>query len=201
MTVQKISLSKANESPNFIGSWTIDPKLCDDLVNFFEINHQKQMRGATSSGIKPDAKNRQDISIYPKSIEDPGNELFKIYFNLLFDCYRDYCQQWPFLKKMANRLEIGAFNLGRYYPGQHFKELHTERASINTLQRLFAFMTYLNNVEEGGSTYFKYYDLDIRPQKGLTIIWPAEWTHLHQGKVVEAGSKYIITGWLNFPVD
>ena len=60
-------------------------------------------------------------------------------------------------------------------------------------------MTYLNNVEDGGSTYFSHYDLDIKPQKGLTIIWPAEWTHAHKGNVINTGSKYIITGWLTFP--
>ena len=57
----------------------------------------------------------------------------------------------------------------------------------------------LNDVEEGGSTYFNHYDLDIKPKKGLTLIWPAEWTHSHKGNVLKTGFKYIITGWLTFP--
>ena len=60
-------------------------------------------------------------------------------------------------------------------------------------------MTYLSNVEEGGSTYFNHYDLDIKPTKGLTLLWPAEWTHSHKGNVLKSGLKYIITGWLTFP--
>ena len=59
-------------------------------------------------------------------------------------------------------------------------------------------MTYLNDVEEGGSTYFSHYDLEIKPQKGLTLIWPAEWTHAHRGNILTKGKKYIITGWINF---
>ena len=58
-------------------------------------------------------------------------------------------------------------------------------------------MTYLNDVEKGGSTFFKHYDLEIYPQKGVTLIWPAEWTHAHKGNKIISGSKYIITGWMN----
>ena len=45
-------------------------------------------------------------------------------------------------------------------------------------------MTYLNNVEEGGSTYFKHYDIEIEPQQGLTLIGAAEWTHAHKGNTL-----------------
>jgi prolyl 4-hydroxylase len=67
-----------------------------------------------------------------------------------------------------------------------------------TLHRVLAWMTYLNDVEEGGSTYFQHYDIDIQPKKGLTLLWPAEWTHAHRGNVLKMGQKYIITGWLHF---
>ena len=69
-----------------------------------------------------------------------------------------------------------------------------------TLHSVFAFMTYLNDVEieNGGSTYFSHYDLHIQPTKGTTLIWPAEWTHAHKGSILRSGIKYIITGWMNF---
>jgi hypothetical protein len=60
-------------------------------------------------------------------------------------------------------------------------------------------MTYLNDVEDGGSTYFSHYDLDVQPQRGMTLIWPAEWTHAHSGRILNSGVKYIITGWMHFP--
>ena len=41
--------------------------------------------------------------------------------------------------------------------------------------------------------------LKIKPQKGKTLIWPAEWTHAHSGEVLNSGVKYIITGWMHFP--
>ena len=57
-------------------------------------------------------------------------------------------------------------------------------------------MTYLNDVPDGGTEFF--YQKVISPaKKGLTVIWPAEFTHLHRGQVSKR-EKYIITGWYNF---
>ena len=151
-------------------------------------------------GLNLNIKNRRDITLSPKELNLPANKIFKTYFESLFECYKDYNLQWPFLQSIVNHLEIGRFNIGRYQPGQHFQSIHTERSGLSTLHRLFAFMTYLNDVKEGGSTYFHHYDLRIKPQKGCTLIWPADWTHAHQGNPLRSGSKYIITGWLSFPL-
>ena len=197
--VKKYPLDTPTLLPTFIGSWMIDNLVCDELIAYYEKNQIKQTQGTTSKGIELETKNRTDISVNPKDILLPNNEIFKSYFKILFECYKDYNLQWPFLSSMVSKLEIGKFNVGKYLPGQHFQKLHTERTSLNTLHRLFAFMSYLNDVEDGGSTYFNHYDLDIKPQKGLTLIWPAEWTHAHKGNILNSGHKYIITGWLNFP--
>jgi len=185
--------------PNFIGSWMIDPlSLCDDLITYFESNIAKQHIGVAGGRSNLSVKDRMDIAIAPNQLDLPGNEVFKLYINSLFTCYKDYLVQWPFLAGIARNLEIGSFNLGRYQRGQHFQKMHTERADLSSLHRLLAWMTYLNDVDEGGETCFSHYGLNIKPRKGLTIIWPAEWTHAHKGNVLLGESKYMITGWLTF---
>ena len=197
--MKKIELGSGTKNPNFIGSWAIEPiTICDDLISYFELNIPKQKSGEVGSGLNLDIKDSVDMTINPKDIILPGNEAFKRYFDQLFECYKNYVEEWTFLNKLSEKLEIGSFNIQRYKAGQHFKELHTERLSLDSLHRIFAFMTYLNDVQEGGSTYFSHYDLEIQPQKGLTLIWPAEWTHAHKGNILKGGSKYIITGWINF---
>ena len=197
--MDRISTLAQNLSPNFIGSWMIKPSsLCDDLIGYFESNQEKQRKGVTSNGLNTEKKDTLDIVISPKDILLPGNEIFTQYFEKLFECHRDYISQWPFIKNMSQKYEIGSFVLLRYLPGQHFKKIHTERSGIGNLHRVFVFMTYLNDVQEGGSTYFSHYDLEIKPKKGLTLIWPAEWTHSHRGNVLKAGLKYIVSGWINF---
>jgi len=197
--MQRIALQKTNLTPTFIGSWVIEPpSLCDELITYFEAHVEKQKIGATSGGRNLDVKDRVDIRIAPNELNLPGNELFNTYIDSLFTCYKDYLVQWPFLEDMGKKLEIGAFNFGRYQKGQHFQQIHTERYSLNTLHRVLAWMTYLNDVDEGGETYFSHYDINVQPKKGLTIIWPAEWTHAHRGNVLLGGSKYMLTGWMSF---
>jgi prolyl 4-hydroxylase len=198
--MQRIALPKQNLAPNFIGSWLIEPlSLCDELITYFESHIIEQNIGVTSGGRDLNVKNRVDISIAPNQINLPGCEVFKTYIDSLFICYKDYLVQWPFLEDIGKKLEIGAFNFGRYQRGQHFQKIHTERSSLDTLHRVLAWMTYLNDVDCGGETYFSHYDINIQPRKGLTIIWPAEWTHAHKGNVLLQGSKYMITGWMSFP--
>ena len=197
---KRAELEKSNLTPNFIGSWVMETLICDKIIAYYEKNKGKQIQGQTGRGtIRLETKNRRDISMSPKELNLKGNEIFNEYFATLFEFYKDYNKQWPFLASIVSKLEIGKFNIGKYIKGQHFQKTHTERASLGSLHRLLAFMTYLNDVEDGGSTYFSHYDLDIKPQKGLTIIWPAEWTHAHKGNIINSGSKYIITGWLTFP--
>ena len=57
-------------------------------------------------------------------------------------------------------------------------------------------MTYLNTVENGG-TSFKYQNITTQAVKGLTLIWPSDFTHMHKGQISNQ-TKYIITGCYNF---
>ena len=196
--MKRVVLKNTNSAPNFIGSWNLEPfEFCDELVSYFELNTSKQKKGNTIQGLDLNIKKSVDISIDPSEIKLPENQIFHTYFQGLFACHKDYLLQWPFLASFANTVEIGSFNIQRYQAGEHFQQLHSERTSIETLHRIFAWMTYLNDVDEGGTTYFSHYDLEIKPRKGLTLIWPAEWTHAHKGNILHTGSKYIITGWMN----
>ena len=58
-------------------------------------------------------------------------------------------------------------------------------------------MTYLNDVPDGG-TKFPSQSFIAPAEKGLTLIWPAEWTHAHVGQISPTNEKYIITGWYSF---
>ncbi len=200
--IEKVTLTTPNLKPNFIGAWTINPlSICDELIDYFETNRNKQEKGVSLGGKNLDVKNSTDIKIQPKDIKLPGNEAFEKYLHSLFCCYQEYASEWPFLETFAEKLQIGSFNLQRYQRGQHFQKVHAERTSMNSIHRVLAWMTYLNDVDKknGGSTFFTHYDLDIQPKKGLTLIWPAEWTHAHKGNLLKSGSKYIITGWMHFP--
>ena len=104
------------------------------------------------------------------------------------------------IKLLKNKVvDIPKFNIQKYDIGGHFSSVHCERDSKQNMHRIFAWMTYLNDVDEGGETCFEHFDLKVKPITGQTLIWPAEWTHAHKGEVLLKGNKYIITGWMHFP--
>ena len=190
------------QQTHFIGCWNLeDSGLCNEIIHFFNNNKNLQKQGVTFIGKNLNVKSRIDISVNPNDLKNKKFAILKRYINELHKCYLDYQNQWPFLKSILKDIGIGRFNIGEYSVGDHFAALHSERTSIPTLHRLFAWMTYLNDVDDGGQTNFDHYGIKIKPETGKTIIWPAEWTHAHTGEILKSGKKYIITGWMHFPSD
>jgi prolyl 4-hydroxylase len=99
----------------------------------------------------------------------------------------------------------------RYAPGQQFRAHHDyfhasesywQRMLQEGGQRTWTTMIYLNDVEEGGATWFPQAGIKIAPRRGMLLAWnnmkpdgsPNELT-IHEGMPVVAGVKYIITKW------
>jgi prolyl 4-hydroxylase len=62
---------------------------------------------------------------------------------------------------------------------------------------------YLNDVEEGGDTYFYKLDMSVKPKTGRTIVWwnlkddgTRDESTYHEGRPVQNGCKYIETKWI-----
>ena len=190
-----------SQQTHFIGCWNFENnKLCNEITQFFENNKNLQRPGVSGAGKNLKIKKTTDIPVNPHDLKNPKFEIFKQYIGELHKCFLDYQNQWPFLKSMIKTVYVPGFNIQKYSPGDHFASLHSERTSLDSLHRLFAWMTYLNDVDDGGKTNFSHYEIKIKPETSKTLIWPAEWTHAHTGEVLKSGTKYIVTGWIHFPI-
>lgn len=110
------------------------------------------------------------------------------------------------LSKGNNLLSTGAsqveyyggsqFQIQKYQPKEGFFAWHCEQSLVTpmTCDRALVFMTYLNDVPNGG-TRFLNQNIITPAVKGLTLIWPTDWTHTHCGQISEDHIKYIATGW------
>ena len=189
-----------SQQTHFIGCWNLENnKLCNEITQFFEHNKNLQKPGVSGMGKNLNIKKTIDIVIKPDDLKNPKFEVLKQYMDELYKCFIDYQNQWPFLKSVIKVVDVPGFNIQKYSRGDHFALLHSERTTLDTLHRLFAWMTYLNDVDDGGQTNFSHYEIKIKPETGKTLIWPAEWTHAHTGEILKSGTKYIVTGWMNFP--
>jgi len=101
--------------------------------------------------------------------------------------------------------------VGRYFPSQqylqHFDafDLSNEdgrRFASNGGQRTVTVLVYLNNVERGGETAFPALDLEIRPRKGMALVFfPATVDGLLDKNVLHAAkpaidTKYVSQVWI-----
>ena len=198
--INRLSLDVSKHS-NFIGCWMLDDSsVCNNLIEFFESNKKSQRPGVVGNqNLSESIKKSTDMRIIPTDLKKQKFRVVSTYIEYLNICYLDYLEQWKFLKTFLPGMHIGAFNIQKYDEGGHFRRLHSERTSLNSLHRILAWMTYLNDVPESGETEFPMFGLKVKPETGKTLIWPAEWTHAHLGSVVKKGTKYIITGWMHFP--
>ena len=114
-----------------------------------------------------------------------------------------YKETFPFSTYYSSWKIVDGANIQYYKPGAGFKAWHCERGSaiMPVTTRHLAWMTYLNDVDDGGGTEFFHQKLTIQAKKGLTVIWPADWTYTHRGVVSPTQEKYIITGWFNYFVE
>ena len=200
--MQRLNIEES-ENPHFIGAWQLDDlSICDDIVEFFDSQRDQQDEGSVGLGtVDKTVKNSRDLIIQPRDLENEDHAPLNAYIDQLHQCYLAYTEEWPFFAGFVSRLHIGRFNIQRYDQGGHFNQVHSERTSLNTIHRLLVWMTYLNDVPDGGETEFIHYGLKIRPEKGKTLIWPAEWTHAHRGCPVNKGPKHVITGWMYFATE
>jgi len=185
---------------SLIGAWYINEKVCDELINF-HINSSNKHAGYQTAHneifVNKNIKDSMDVVIHPPDFDNI--ESIKIYLEYLQECLHRYLQKYP----LANHVpEFGirdSINIQHYQPGGGFKAWHFENGNENILKRYLVFMTFLNDVEDGG-TEFYYQNLCLPAIKGLTLIWPAYWTHSHKGQISKKHEKYISTGWFEFKV-
>ena len=186
---------------NFIGFYQIeDLSICDDLIKYFNESDNKvpgrsyQING--NSVIDLDWKDSIDVTITTSE----SNPLFSRYVNELAKAADEYKKKFPNSVNYASWKILEAVNIQYYKPGGGFKAWHCERgvATYPIATRHLVWMTYLNDVADGGGTEFYHQDLIVQAKKGLTIIWPADWTYTHRGEISPSQEKYIITGWFNY---
>lgn len=94
----------------------------------------------------------------------------------------------------------------QYAPGQEYKAHHdffSSSSKVANNNRISTLIMYLNDVEEGGETYFPKLNLSVSPQKGMAVYFEYFYTDqhlndltLHGGAPVITGEKWIATQWM-----
>ena len=178
-----IEFTVPQQSPNFIAGWYINEEICDGLISFFE-ESPDQKPGAIGAGVNEDFKISTDVTVIPRDQDER-------------------IQNYPWSSTNQDTWGLNTnFNIQKYNPSEAFFGWHTERSTMHDLvaTRHLVFMTYLNTVNDGGETEWFHQQIKIQPRKGLTVMWPVDWTHVHRGVPSKTETKYITTGWYTYKI-
>jgi|TARA_B110000483_G_C18192484_1_gene541543 hypothetical protein len=181
---------------SFIGGWYIPEHICDGMLQYYYEKEKNIYQGVVGTKLGKDnvvikeVKDSLDLNI---EVDDKSADV-QAYNNYLVSCLYNYNQYYTHSNEMRGYGLNRDYNIQRYRKGGGFKKWHFERSHIGGFNRVLVFMTYLNDVEDGG-TEFYYQKIKTKAKKGLTLIWPTDFTHTHRGIVSKTKEKYIVTGW------
>ena len=164
---------------------------CKKLISWFEEHINESKPGKTGD------KKLNDLEIDLEIINHED------YFGLgktLFDSIENFKNKYSLIDKHIGKWAMNkCVVLMKYEPNNYYNTVHCENDGMaKHLKRVFAFMIFLNDIKKGGGTKFLFQKFIAKPQAGDFYIWPAYWTHLHQGINAPKEKKYIITGWVEY---
>ena len=94
----------------------------------------------------------------------------------------------------------------KYTPGQEYKahyDFFSSTSKVANNNRISTLIMYLNDVEQGGETFFPKLNLSVTPQKGMAVYFEYFYNDedlnqltLHGGAPVIAGEKWVATQWM-----
>tara|TARA_R110000822_G_scaffold59522_1_gene148505 strand:- start:81 stop:623 length:543 start_codon:yes stop_codon:yes gene_type:complete len=166
-------------------------KSCVKLINWFEDNVNLAVQG----GAEDKKINNLEINLILTKEKD--------YFGLgktIVKSIENFKKTFPYTNKHIGKWGLNpSMQLMKYEPNNYYNIIHCENGGFNKhSKRVFAFMIFLNDIKKGGGTKFLFQKFIAKPKAGDLYIWPAYWTHLHQGINAPKENKYIITGWVEF---
>ena len=185
------------DKKTFIGGWYIPEKLCDKLIQYYDDNEPNWKQGAMYSNgtflaVDKESKDSTDLYISPNCEDDP----IVTYRLQLSKMIKLYQKKYPQLENYEHYNVYEFYNIQKYKANGGFKHWHCERNSKTLSNRVLVFATYLYNIKNGG-TEFCYLDKTVPSKKGLTVIFPTDFTHTHRSEVCNK-EKMLLTGWLGF---
>jgi hypothetical protein len=168
-----------------------DLSICDRIIEYHK--NGKKFPGCLGDGsIDTQHKDSTDCNLQGPLLREYAEQIRTIIQN--------YVNKFPECNAYHASGVKEDVNIQHYAPGQGYKSWHCERGSgvAPFNRRHLVFMTYLNDVTDGGGTEFKIQNIKVEARKGLTLVWPVDWTYTHRGEVSPTQDKYIITGWFSY---
>jgi hypothetical protein len=184
-------LSVAETNPLFgIYDDVLSEEFCEDVIRRFESDARK-VKGMTGSGahgvvfFNDTATTEILLWTHSEGWEDVNNAIEQS----LKHCLKQYMSRW------GRAFPIGVYpeepRITRYRKGEGFLAWHSDNIGRSPT-RVITAIWYLNTVERGGETDYRWQGATVKPKVGRLLLCPVGWPFLHRGNPPESGPKYIL---------
>ena len=180
---------------------------CKKLINNLEeaVKNGESYQGMSGDGGVNTYKKSTDYNILEHDKHKLMSDIVMNRFNHYLS--NEYLENFPHIDEFYHHRLVNdkssypLLQIQKYDKGSgHYNAWHVEQEDLGTSNRLFVFILYLNDVEEGGETGFLFKEGDdffkVKPKTGTLIIHPASWPFIHKGYMPLSSDKYILTTWL-----
>lgn len=174
----------------------VNPEECNYIIDYFENNPSIQIAGLVGPNkVDTALKNSTDIHM---DIRDT-NKVNDIIISAIDLSLRKYKIKYNLMDSIDSWSLYSGYNLQRYLPGQGYPAVHAEQSgSGKDSDNVLVWTLYLNDVTDNGGTFFPYQNRVIEAKSGKFLLFPAPWTHMHNGIISNTQTKYIATGWFKY---
>lgn len=186
------------------GTDLIDNSICDLLIKKLSpvyTNHASL--GKTVGGVMSHVKRSHDLGLNSISFLEAGlswDDEYQFIEDTVFSGFQKllsfYLDDYPCIDEDWSNINDTGYQIQKYEQNYGFYKQHTDSfpsESINLSTRVLAGLLYLNDVEIGGETKFTLHDIEIKPEKGKFVLFPATFTHPHSAKRPISSDKWIIS--------
>ncbi len=189
-------------NPDFIEIYdnAVSSYNCKEIIKWFDTEPLRRGTVMYEDGTgRIDTRVKSDWEVDPYKTIFSNNTFVDIIIRDALIKYTSlYRESYPCVDQIDPWNVCDVYNIQKYDPGDGYHALHCENCNAATVQRVMAWMIYLNTVTDEGGTYFSSYDKTLEAKEGRLVIWPAHFTHTHKGVVSKTQIKYIATGWFTY---
>jgi len=172
----------------------LDENLCKHIINNFDKHGEKII--LDQDNIKFSTLNMTELAEADQRSE--WGLIQNQVVTALQACGQQYIMDLDCEKFMPQKNALEQIKAVRYTAGEGRFDEHIDVGDYASARRFLTYFVYLNDVEEGGSTYFSNCDYEVEAKRGRIVMFPPTWQYPHAGLVPKSEDKYILTTYLHY---
>ena len=185
----------------YVERGVLSQEQCDEMIKYFWDNPQLHDDGKVEHFKDGEYKGKlvnKDHKNCTQFMFDPGHKYANLMTEVIQNAYMKYREKFPIIP--SKDLAILDYTIRCYPKGEGIFKTHVDQVN-GTISRLFGCIIYLNDVEEGGETFFPDWNIGCKCEMGKILLFPCNWIFPHGSNVNISHDKYILTAFINYNYD